>query len=46
MPDLGPALIEQGRADEARELLTEALTDLSADGRQGRRRTGTAAAGG
>lgn len=46
LTELGTALIEQGRADEARELLTEALTDLSADGRQGRRRTGTAAAGG
>ncbi|MFJ2187040.1 ATP-binding protein [Kitasatospora sp. NPDC087861] len=39
LTELGTALIEQGRADEARELLTEALTDLSADGpRQGRRR--------
>ncbi|MFJ3216381.1 ATP-binding protein [Kitasatospora sp. NPDC086801] len=41
LTELGTALIEQGRADEARELLTEALTDLSADGpRQGRRRAG------
>ncbi|MEV7354041.1 tetratricopeptide repeat protein [Kitasatospora sp. NPDC091276] len=41
LTELGTALIEQGRAEEARELLTEALTDLSADGpRQGRRRTG------
>ncbi|MER7753260.1 tetratricopeptide repeat protein [Kitasatospora sp. NPDC097643] len=40
LTELGTALIEQGRADEARELLTEALTDLSTDGpRPGRRRT-------
>ncbi|MFE6054023.1 ATP-binding protein [Kitasatospora sp. NPDC056446] len=32
LTELGTALIEQGRAEEARELLTEALTDLSADG--------------
>ncbi|MBO1418667.1 tetratricopeptide repeat protein, partial [Streptomyces sp. FH025] len=32
LTELGTALIEQGRADEAREILTEALTDLSADG--------------
>ncbi|MFJ9774532.1 ATP-binding protein [Kitasatospora sp. NPDC101157] len=36
LTELGTALIEQGRADEAREILTEALTDLSADGRRGR----------
>ncbi|MER7667051.1 tetratricopeptide repeat protein [Kitasatospora sp. NPDC096128] len=36
LTELGTALIEQGRADEAREILTEALTDLSADGRPGR----------
>ncbi|MET8628042.1 tetratricopeptide repeat protein [Kitasatospora sp. NPDC004669] len=37
LTELGTALIEQGRADEAREILTEALTDLSADGgRSGR----------
>ncbi|MFJ9608070.1 ATP-binding protein [Kitasatospora sp. NPDC101176] len=41
LTELGTALIEQGRADEARELLTEALTDLSTDGpRQSHRRTG------
>ncbi|MEV7773626.1 tetratricopeptide repeat protein [Kitasatospora sp. NPDC086791] len=32
LTELGTALIEQGRAEEARELLTEALTDLSANG--------------
>ncbi|MBD0670806.1 ATP-binding protein, partial [Streptomyces sp. CBMA156] len=32
LTELGTALIEQGRAEEARELLTEALTDLSAEG--------------
>ncbi|MFD8706754.1 tetratricopeptide repeat protein [Kitasatospora sp. NPDC059648] len=36
LTELGTALIEQGRAEEAREILTEALTDLSADGRRGR----------
>ncbi|MFJ4184609.1 ATP-binding protein [Kitasatospora sp. NPDC089509] len=36
LTELGTALIEQGRADEAREILTEALTDLSTDGRPGR----------
>ncbi|MFD7449278.1 tetratricopeptide repeat protein [Kitasatospora sp. NPDC059827] len=36
LTELGTALIEQGRADEAREILTDALTDLSADGRPGR----------
>ncbi|MFE4520007.1 ATP-binding protein [Kitasatospora sp. NPDC056783] len=32
LTELGTALIEQDRAEEARELLTEALTDLSAEG--------------
>ncbi|MEU9041673.1 MULTISPECIES: tetratricopeptide repeat protein [unclassified Kitasatospora] len=32
LTELGTALIEQGRAEEARELLTEALSDLSANG--------------
>ncbi|MFI6845129.1 tetratricopeptide repeat protein [Kitasatospora sp. NPDC050467] len=31
LTELGTALIEQGRADEAREILTEALTDLSSE---------------
>ncbi|MGW7443031.1 ATP-binding protein [Kitasatospora sp. NPDC054795] len=35
LTELGTALIEQGRAEEARELLTEALTDLSAEGPRG-----------
>ncbi|WP_371493745.1 helix-turn-helix domain-containing protein [Kitasatospora sp. NBC_00374] len=43
LTELGTALIEQGRADEAREILTEALTDLGADGsRHGTRRDTTA----
>ncbi|WP_406207993.1 helix-turn-helix domain-containing protein [Kitasatospora sp. NBC_01560] len=36
LTELGTVLIEQGRADEAREILTEALTDMSAEpGRPG-----------
>ncbi|MFI9328611.1 ATP-binding protein [Kitasatospora sp. NPDC052868] len=41
LTELGTALIELGRADEARELLTTALTDLTAEGaRGGHRRAG------
>ncbi|MEU1419783.1 helix-turn-helix domain-containing protein [Kitasatospora sp. NPDC005751] len=41
LTELGTALIELDRADEARELLTTALTDLTAEGARGNhRRTG------